>query len=46
VAQLQHRDCGARVRVTLECERGHHDLTAAEIEVSSPGQRTGTAPQS
>jgi DNA-binding HxlR family transcriptional regulator len=46
VAQLQHRDCGAPVRVTLECERGHHDLTAAEIEVSSPRQRAGTAPHS
>ena len=46
VAQLQHRDCGAPVQVTLECERGHHDLTAAEIEVSSPVQRTGTAPRS
>jgi len=45
-AQLQHRDCGARVRVTLECERGHHDLTADEIEVSPARQRTSPAPQS
>ena len=29
---LEHRDCGAQVRVTLECDRGHDDLTAAEIE--------------
>jgi hypothetical protein len=46
VAQLQHRDCGAPVRVTLECERGHDDLTAAEIEISSPRPRTSPAPQS
>jgi DNA-binding HxlR family transcriptional regulator len=29
---LEHRDCGAPVRVTLECDRGHNGLTAAEIE--------------
>jgi HxlR-like helix-turn-helix len=46
VARLQHRDCGARVLVTLECERGHHDLTAAEIEVGPARQRTGPAPRS
>jgi DNA-binding HxlR family transcriptional regulator len=46
VARLQHRDCGARVRMTLECECGHHDLTAAEIEVSPARQRTSTAPHS
>jgi DNA-binding HxlR family transcriptional regulator len=46
VAQLRHRDCGAPVRVTVECERGHHDLTADDIEVSSPRPRTSPAPHS
>ncbi|WP_194917081.1 winged helix-turn-helix transcriptional regulator [Catenulispora rubra] len=46
VAQLQHRDCGTPVRIVLECERDHGDLTVGDVEVSPAKQGSSTAPRS